>query len=384
VNILVLTPQALHPLHDGLNLRVHHLYRELAKSHNVWILCLVADSTISPSGSGPSGLAGIRHVRIAGQPGKAFRHGRDFSREAAQAIAAFLEEVSVDVIVAESIYMLPYARALLPKPLLLDLVDAMSLLLWRSFRAEPNWAERARYLRAWHFWRNYERQHLPDFPHIAVTSEQDAHVVRRRAPQANVQVIPNGVDTDLFSPMPVRANGPEVVFTGVMGYRPNELAAIHFYKRVFPLVRARIPNVRLTLAGKGPTPRLHEVVSRDPAVAVTGFLEDIRPCIARASAYVAPMVSGAGIKNKILEAWAMERPVVGTPLAWGGLEGLPGQTHFVAESPRLFADCVVRLLENRELRQAMGRRARDLVLERYQWSAQSSRLAAALKAIPRS
>lgn len=376
VRVLVLTPQPLDPVHDGLNLHVYHLFRALAMSHDVWILFLTEGEVVGPEdGVGKAGFAGVRGVRIEGEAGAPFRHCRDFSDEAQRAIEEFLDETPIDAIVAESIYMVPYARRLRLAPLLLDLVDDMSLLVWRSFRSETNWIERARFLRAWHIWRRYERQNLPAFPSIAVTSPEDARHVAGYAPGAEVTVLPNGVDAEFFEPLPTRWDIPEVVFTGVMGFRPNEVAAEHFYTRMFPRIRAAIPEVRLTIAGKGPTRRLEELFRGDSAVTLTGYVEDIRPYIGRASVYVAPMVSGSGIKNKILEAWAMARPVVATPIACDSLEGMPGETHFVAESAEMFADTVISLLKDRELGDEVGRKARRLVLDRYQWTARAARLA---------
>lgn len=380
MKILVLTPQPLAPLHDGLNLRVYHLFRELAQSHEVWILFLMEHGGAPPpNGVDPAPFAGLLGVPLRTEAGTPFRHCDDFSAEARRAIRDFLAGTAIDAVVAESICMVPYARELPRPPILLDLVDDMSLLVWRSFRSEPNWIERTRYLRAWNFWRQYERRNLRAFRNIMVTSPADALRVARYAPQADVRVVPNGVDVEVFHPIAARADAPEIVFTGVMGFRPNEVAAMHFYRRILPRVKAEIPNVRLTVAGRGPTTRMRSLMGADPTVTITGYVEDIRPYIGRATAYVAPMVSGSGIKNKILEAWAMARPVVATPIAVAGLEGAPGETHIVADSPPAFAEAVIRLLKHPDLGEQMGKRARQLVMDRYRWAAQAGRVAALLE-----
>ncbi len=382
MRILVLTPQPLDPLHDGLNLRVFHLFRPLTSRHDVWVLYLTEDGIAEPSDKlARAGFAGLHGVRVRGENGRPFRHCRDFSPEAERAIADFLADRPTDAIVAESIYMVPYARNLLPRSLLLDLVDDTALLQWRSLWTERRWPDQARQLRTWYLWRRYERRNLSAFPHIMVTSVEDARAVARNATTATVTVLPNGVDTEVFSPLEVRSEAPELVFSGVMGFRPNEAAVEYFYTRIFPRVRAAVPEARFTVAGKGPTRRLHDLVGGDPAVQLTGHVEDIRPYIGRAAVYVAPMVSGAGIKNKILEAWAMARPVVATPIACRDLEGRAGRTHFVAASPSRFADLVVDLLKDRERGDEIGHRARQVVVERYQWSDRGERLVALLEAI---
>ncbi|HEU5319789.1 MAG TPA: glycosyltransferase, partial [Methylomirabilota bacterium] len=374
MRVLVLTPQPVSSLHDGLNLRIHHLFRELGRRHEVWVGFLDEQGAAGDARSqaGIPGIAGARAIPLHGRDGAPFRHCEDFSPEAAAALERLADDVAPDVIVAESIYLEPYARRLLARPLLLDLVDAMSLLVWRSFRSEPAWRDRLRHLRAWWFWRRYQREHLGAFSRLVVTSPVDARVIQRCAPRAEVAVLQNGVDAEAFRPWPQAPSAPEIVFTGVMGFRPNEVAAMHFYRKVFPAVRAAVPGARFTIAGRGPTERLRALVAGDPAVSLTGAVPDIRPYIGRAAVYVAPMISGSGIKNKILEAWSMARPVVATPMACAGLGGRPGATHVVAAAPRAFADAVVRLLRDRRLGDRIGDGARQLVLERYQWSVQAA------------
>jgi glycosyltransferase involved in cell wall biosynthesis len=384
MKILVLTPQPLVPLQDGLNLRVYHLFRELARAHDVWVLFLIEGDANGREDDMPeAGFKGCLGVPIRGVGGLPFRHCRDFAPEAERAIKGFLAHTPIDIIVAESVYMAPYARRLLDRPVLIDLIDNNSLLARSLLWSQPNWRERVRRLREWRFWRNYERQHLPAFPYLTTVSPRDARVILHRAPQAAVSVIPNGVDTEFFQPLTARSDVTEVVFTGVMGFSPNEAAAIYFYTRIFPRVRAAIPGVRFTIAGKGPTQRLQQMVGSDPGVTLTGYVEDMRSSIGQAAVYVAPMVSGAGIKNKILEAWAMARPVVTTSLACESLEGAPGETHFIADSPDGFADAVIHLLQDRAHGDEVGRRARRLVLDRYRWSVQAEQLSSLLESIAR-
>jgi glycosyltransferase involved in cell wall biosynthesis len=383
LRVAVLTPQPLEPIHDGLNLRVFHLFRALAQVHEVSVLYL---TEAEPAPPGPdvaaAGFARLQAVPIQAEHGGAFRHCRDFSPAARQAVEAFLVATPVDAVVAESIYMVPYAEPLIGRwPLLLDLVDDMSLLVRRSIPVTRDWANRLRRTRDWYLWRRYERRHLTRIPHIVVTSPEDARATARHAPRARIGVLPNGVDADVFRPLGASARAAEVVFTGVLGFGPNEAAVEHFYTRIFPRVRAAVPGARFTVAGKGPTERLCRLTAGDDRVVLTGFVADLRPFVGRAAVYVAPMVSGSGIKNKILEAWAMARPVVATPRACASLDGVPGRTHLVALSDEAFAAHVIRLLEDRDLGDAIGKEARRLVLERYRWPTRAAQLGAMLEEI---
>ena len=105
-----------------------------------------------------------------------------------------------------------------------------------------------------------------------------------------------------------------------------------------------------------------------------GRVDDIRPHVARAAAAIVPMVSGAGIKNKILEAWAMSKPVVCTPKALGSLPGVHQENVWLARSPRAFADGVIHLLGNRGHRERIGCSARQTAIHHCSWDRAAAEL----------
>ncbi|WP_256083287.1 glycosyltransferase, partial [Staphylococcus aureus] len=144
-----------------------------------------------------------------------------------------------------------------------------------------------------------------------------------------------------------------------------------------PRIRERVPQVTLTVIGRNPFPSLLELSERDPSVVVTGRVDDVRPYIERAAAYVVPIRIGGGTRLKIYEAMAMEKPVVSTTV---GAEGLPVRDRvelLLADDPQSFADAVVRVLEDRALARELGTRAARTVRENFGWG----RVAACFAAI---
>jgi glycosyltransferase involved in cell wall biosynthesis len=156
-----------------------------------------------------------------------------------------------------------------------------------------------------------------------------------------------------------------------MSFAPNVEAALYFVKEVMPLLRRR-GQVRLTLVGNRPAPEVQALAGRD--IEVTGFVEDVRPFLDRAAVFVCPMLSGAGIKNKILQAWAMSVPVVATSAATGGLAVQEGGNILLGDTPQALADAILRVTHDAALASRLGAGGRRTVIDRYTWFAKAAEL----------
>jgi glycosyltransferase involved in cell wall biosynthesis len=162
-----------------------------------------------------------------------------------------------------------------------------------------------------------------------------------------------------------------------MDWLPNEDAIRFFTAEVMPLVRRTLPDVTLTVVGRNPYPGLVELSRRDPSVVVTGRVEDVRPFVERAAAYVVPIRVGGGTRLKIYEAMAMEKPVVSTTV---GAEGLPvrdGAELLLADTPEAFAASVLKVLTDERAARELGGRAAATVREHFGWERVASQFAEA-------
>src|SRR5262249_35119838 len=139
-----------------------------------------------------------------------------------------------------------------------------------------------------------------------------------------------------------------IAFTGAMDYPPNTDAALYLVETILPLVQRAIPDARALIVGRDPPARLARAGQR-PGVTVTGFVDDVRPYLEQATVFAARLRSGAGIQNKVLEALAMELPVIASPLAADGLRTEDGQTPpaQIVRGVQEFADQIVRALRER-------------------------------------
>jgi glycosyltransferase involved in cell wall biosynthesis len=215
--------------------------------------------------------------------------------------------------------------------------------------------------------RAYEVRVLHRFDRVAVTSPVDARALQALASGSDVAVVPNGVDTDRFRPVPGPREPTTLVFWGKMSYHANVTAVLHFVHEIFPRVRALRGDVRLRIVGSDP-PRAVRALARDPAVSVTGYVEDLPVAVGQATIAICPVTVKVGIQNKVLEALALGLPVVATPAGVEGLAVRPGRDLVVADQPAKFADEVCRLLADAALRERLGQSGRDFVTDHHQWA----------------
>jgi glycosyltransferase involved in cell wall biosynthesis len=261
-------------------------------------------------------------------------------------------------------------------PYVIDICDCLSLLARSYYKSERRPIHKIKkYLN--YIWADrYEKLHVSKIDNIIMISSSDAEVISGNCPQSKIWVVPNGVDTDYFKRRSALnlVNG-QLLFTGVMDYPPNDLAMHFFIKKIFPLIRQKRPNATLTIAGRNPTEELRLLAQRTDGVNLTGFVEDIRPCFETASVYVCPIVSGAGIKNKILEAWSMEVPIVATALSCSGIKVRDNDNILVADEPEIFARKILALLNDEKWKESIGKAGRRTAEEEYSWHSRGRLLA---------
>jgi glycosyltransferase involved in cell wall biosynthesis len=200
---------------------------------------------------------------------------------------------------------------------------------------------------------------------IAVSTIEAAEL--RRAAELPVHVIPTGVDTHTLRPAPEQVGPPRLLFAGTLGYLPNTQGIRWFADNVWPLVRGQLPDAQLDIAGRDPPPSVVGLDARE-GITVVGPVPEMAPYFARAHAVVVPILTGAGIRVKIVEAMAAGRAVVTTSLGWEGLPHVHPDRHFlVADDPRGFAAAAVRLLQEPNTRHRIAAEARSLAERHYDW-----------------
>ncbi len=299
---------------------------------------------------------------------------------AAYCFSGVMERKLVEVVAAdgfdvahiEHLRAAHFVDAIAPLPVIIDAVDCLTALRAQMRDVGDSFLSRLLSWEEWSKLRSYEPRVYGVFPHITVTSAHDrAALMRLASGLPPITVISNGVDCDYFRPdaaIPPQAD--TLVFSGKMSYEANDAAARYLLTRILPRLRELRPATRVVVAGSRPSESLRALAARVGGVTVTGFVEDLRPFLSQASVAVCPMQIGAGIQNKALEAMAMGRPVICSPVAARALSGAvrAGAGVRVAETAVDFAcACAEQLAAPTAETLRAGAAARAYVEREHRW-----------------
>lgn len=377
MNWLFVTTRFPWPLTHGTYLRVYHLGRSLAGlGETVAVLGRrgAREAVEAYGRAGVTALPGPEGDAPSAGPARRRCSPYVFDTELADAVAE--QAGRFDAVVLEGPAVLQYAEeAAAARWVVADLADDPVLeerrRLWRD--PHPRALLRRALFLAKH--RRYERVFLPPVGLATFVSEADRDSFARRHPRLPLTVIPNGADLERFArpaDRPVETLGPSVLFTGNMGFPPNEDAAEHLVRDVAPRVWRRRPEVRFVLAGAEPSARVQALAGE--RVEVTGWVEDLRPYLWAAGVVALPMRIGTGIKNKLLEAWAASAAVVATPRACQGVPARDGENLLVAAGPGPFAEALLCVLDDAGLRARLAAGGIQAVRAHHAWPALAARL----------
>jgi polysaccharide biosynthesis protein PslH len=254
-------------------------------------------------------------------------------------------------------------------PCVLDAVDCITALQRQMFEQGESLKNRMLAWEEWYKLRRWEPRAYAPYQAVAVTSHYDAEALTTLGTRPPLTVVPNGVDLDYFQPDPQHPAEPDtLIFSGKMSYRANDDAVLHFAAHLWPTLKKARPKLRWTIAGSEPTAAVLALAT-DPAITVTGYVEDLRPFLSRAQLAICPLRIGVGIQNKALEAMAMGRPVVCSPIAARALTGALREGGItLAESDKQFIDACLQLLGSPEQAQSAGVAARRFVEQHHRWN----------------
>ena len=390
MKILYVTPSFQHPAMRGPT-RCYHFIKELSQRHKITLMaltnCEVAEAPLREmaayterieifSANGKSNsqtAAAFGNVPVVGKKVKRALQRRAGIEQMKQAFLQLAQREAYDVVLFHGKSIFSIIENWNNRPLVIDFCDATSM----RYQNKMDYASPAK--RLWYSLRYRQIKQIEDrmiakTPHVAFVSWRDREAVL--GAEEHGRVVPIGVDHHYWTR---RTHNPRphcLAFTGVMNYAPNEDAAIYLLDHVAPLVRRQIPNLEILLIGRDPTPALQEKAKQYPGVTVTGFVDDVRPYLERASVFAAPLRFGSGIQNKVLEAMSMEIPVVTTSLAEAGLrvDGASNPPVVVADGEEKFANSLITLFRQKDQRERLAREGRRFVENHFVWSSSAAKL----------
>ena len=398
MRILWLKSGLLLPLDKGGKLRTWHLLRQLAHRHDITYVSFTEPGVTAAERDGMREVsARLETVPRSDPPKRSFRYylraarhladplpyavGQYRSRAFRRTVLRLLATESFDLIVCDFLVPAVNLPGALPCPSVLFTHNVESEIWRRHAEARRGSLTSVLYRMQYRRMLRFERRTLERFDGVLAVSDADRDTFAQLFPGAvrhPIHVVPTGVDTDFFSPSPSPPSSRRMVFTVSMDWLPNEDAMVFFCRDVLPRIRAAEPGVTLSIVGRAPTPEVRRL-SSDPAVHVTGDVDDVRPYVRDAALYVVPLRIGGGTRLKIFEAMAMGRAVVSTSIGAEGLPVVDGRHLALADEPDRFAAMVVELLRDAGRRAQLERAGRALVVERFGWGDVAGALETALE-----
>jgi len=247
----------------------------------------------------------------------------------------------------------------------LDFTDVISNHLERSIKFR-SWLERQIYSVEWLRIKEYEKKISRKFDECWVISRKEAEILSNFSPLANVKIVPNGVDLELFKP--IKDNKDDrLIFVGYLRSAYNVDAILFFCRQILPRVKKAFPSVKFYVVGDQP-PRKIRALAKEGNVVVTGFVDDLCGLLNKSKIFVAPFQFSSGVQNKILEAMASGLPVVCTSLTNEGLGATPNEEILIADDPKKFSDYLIELLTDDKRREKIGLQAREFVKRNFDWN----------------
>ena len=380
MKIFVLLSRFPYPLEKGDKLRAYNQIKCLAVNHEIH-LCAMSDVKVkeddiealkpyckSIQTFNLSKFTILINIILSFFNGKPLQVGYFYNKPTSRKIDSLIKKIAPDRIFCQLLRVAEYVKNTdIPKTI--DYQDVFSAGVKRRSQTSPFYMkpvlnmEYKRLLK-------YEHDVFNLFNNKTIISIPDRDLIPHPE-KDKIEIVINGVDTDFFKPMEIKKEY-ELVFTGNMGYPPNVNAANFLAKEILPIVHQKKPNVKLTIAGATPHPSVQALKSDH--VHVTGWVDDIRECYAKANIFIAPMQIGTGLQNKLLEAMAMKIPSITSGLANNALNAKHGEEILVGNSADEFATHIINILENPDLAQRLAENGYAFVHSNYDWIAATKKL----------
>jgi len=387
VRIAFVTSRFPWPVEKGDKLRAFHQIRCLSEQHEIHLIAVshkpVSKADIAAMEPFCKSIRIFRirrwllpvNLLLGWFEGLPLQVGYFFDRTIKRTVQYHIIHLDPDHVMCQLIRAAPYVRAL-PFTKTLDYMDVFS-------EGMRQMAKRYRLLAGFIFRSEasrlaaFERTIYKDFDRHTIISGQDRERLRL-ASHDHVAIIPNGVGSQFYHFEAKNKPTHDLVFVGNLGYGPNKHAANVLTEEILPLLRSKGVEPTLLIAGARPGRRLRKM-GKLSGVTVQGWLDDIRDAYADGRIFVAPMFTGIGLQNKILEAMAMGLPCVTTPMVNNAIGAEPGREILVADTPEGIADYILYLMSDKASAKLLAEAGKQFVMNTYSWEIQGKKLSEILE-----
>lgn len=381
MKILFITPRLPLPADTGAKIRTFNLLKHIAKGNKVTLLSFYFEEN-------PRALEDLKNLGIEISLIKSKENINPFSilsrrpvsiekyylREMENKLKELVKSEDFDLAHFDHLHTGQYRESANGLPCVLDEHNIESLILDRCADAERSWLKKVIFKSQAKKMAALEGRITKKFSKCLTVSETDRENLSRLSGDGkNIEVIPNGVDTEYFN-SPRIDEDRSLVFTGSMDWLPNDDAAVYFCREILPLIWLKDNRVKFYVVGRNPSRELLKLAQEDKRIVVTGAVDDIRPHVAKAKIFVVPLRIGGGTRLKILEAMSMSKVVVSTSIGAEGIDCIHDRNIIIADTPEEFANSINFLLNDESKIQMLAEASRKLVCNQYDWKIICERL----------
>lgn len=374
MRLFVLLSRVPYPLQKGDRLRAFNQIKELSKHHEI-ILCALNDAPIHPKAMEKLSpyCKSIEIIHLSKSniyfnlinnllfTQNSLQVAYFYNKSVKKKIHKLIEKYQPEHIYCQLIRVSEYVKDV-PIPKTLDYMDALARGMERRIENGSVFLRPFLKLETIRL-KRYEHEIFDYFDNKTIISDQDRKLIVHAA-NHHIAVVPNGVDFKKYYPTDIPKEF-DIIFTGNMGYPPNVMAAEYLVTEIMPIVWKTNPNINIAIVGANPAVKVKAMASKK--VIVTGFVADMNEYYGKAKIFIAPMLIGTGLQNKLLEAMAAQLPCITSTLANNALGGEHNKNIIIAEQPQQYAEQILNLLTDKELAIRIAQSGHQFVKQRYSW-----------------
>ncbi|HLU87078.1 MAG TPA: glycosyltransferase [Taishania sp.] len=371
-NIVFVVSRFPYPLEKGDKLRAYYQIKELCQNYNIHLIALsdkrVPESSIqelkkycvSVEIHKLSKLSILFNSFLALLGNKPIQVGYFYNYLIHLKIAKTLESLKPDYIFTQLTRTTEYTKDYHACRKTLDYMDAFSKGMERRIK-DAKWYNRWFFKLEYRRLLAYERAMFDYYEQKTIISEQDKKYIFH-PDKTKIICAPNGIDTTFFESQQIEKKY-DFAFVGNMSYPPNIEAVTYIVKRILP----HFSESKLLIAGANPHPKIEKMAKQNPQIVVSGWMDDIREAYSSSHIFLAPMKTGTGMQNKLLEAMAQGIPCVTTSLANNAIQAIDNESIFVCDSEEQLIPLLRKLLDDSNLRNTVGQKGKHFVEQHYSW-----------------
>jgi len=360
------------------------MIKHLSQKHEVTVASLVRSQAEARSGRGLGDYCAKYYMGHINKPKLAVRlfmrllsqsplsMGYFYSKELYQRIQKEIEQTMFDLIIVHCSSVAQYVENVGGVPKILDFGD-MDSQKWLLYSKKKTFPLNIVYHIEGHRLQKAEFELAKKFDCCTCTTIKELNTLKAYNAETNSNWFPNGVDSEYFKSSDQPYQPDSICFIGRMDYYPNQECIFDFCNNTLPLIKAKRPNVKLTIIGADP-PYSVRKLENIPGVTVTGSVADVRPYANRSAVNIAPLNIARGTQNKVLESLSMGVPVVASAEAAQGVDCVPGKHFLTASSNQEFANAVIHLLSDGKERNRFSKAGRARILSHHSWDKSMQKL----------